>query len=106
MNHYRLDEIGKKEIVPGFKARFVHGKHMTLAFWEIVQGAELPSHNHPHEQIAVSREGIFVLKVGDEEHRMEAGSVVTIPSGMDHSGKALTGCRMIDVFYPVREDYR
>lgn len=23
-----------------------------------------------------------------------------------HSGRALTDCRVIDVFYPVREDYR
>lgn len=106
MPHYFLDKIAENQLIPGFKAKFVHGENMTLAFWEISEGAELPTHRHPHEQVAVSKEGIFLLKVEDEEHRMEPGSVVLIPPGAEHSGKAVTHCRLMDVFYPVREDYR
>jgi Uncharacterized conserved protein, contains double-stranded beta-helix domain len=32
------------------------------------------------------------------------GSIVVIPSNMPHSGVALTQCKIMDVFTPVRED--
>jgi quercetin dioxygenase-like cupin family protein len=34
------------------------------------------------------------------------GTVCAIPPDARHSGRALTACRIMDVFYPVREDYR
>jgi hypothetical protein len=37
---------------------------------------------------------------------MEEGEVAVIPSNIKHSGKTITDCYIIDVFYPVREDYR
>jgi quercetin dioxygenase-like cupin family protein len=36
---------------------------------------------------------------------MKTGSVAVIPSNARHSGKAVTACRILDVFYPLREDY-
>jgi hypothetical protein len=29
-----------------------------------------------------------------------------IPGGVEHSGRTLTTCRVIDIFSPAREDYR
>ena len=37
---------------------------------------------------------------------MTNGEVAVIPSGAVHSGRALTQCRFLDVFHPVREDYK
>ena len=34
------------------------------------------------------------------------GTVALIPSGVRHSGRAVTDCQLLDVFHPVREDYR
>jgi quercetin dioxygenase-like cupin family protein len=41
-----------------------------------------------------------------EEKRLGPGSVVIIPPHAVHSGKSVTRSRVIDVFYPIREDYR
>ncbi len=101
-----LVDISEREIVPGYRARFVHGDKLTLAYWEVDPGAELPQHSHPHEQVANVLEGKFELTVDGESRVLEPGQVAVIPGGVPHSGKAITVCRLLDVFHPVREDYR
>jgi quercetin dioxygenase-like cupin family protein len=99
------NEIVEKEIVPGYHARFVHSENVTLAYWNIEEGKVLPKHAHPHEQVLNLIEGRFEVTIEDESKVLEAGSVVVIPSNVMHSGKSLTSCRIIDVFYPIRADY-
>lgn len=79
---------------------------MTIAFWEIESGAELPLHNHVHEQMTKVEEGQFELTVGGETKVYTKGMVAMIPPNVAHSGKALTSCKLLDVFQPVREDYK
>ncbi len=63
MGFLELKSITEKEIVPGYRARFVHGDNLTLAYWDVDPGAELPEHSHPHEQVANVLEGKFELTV-------------------------------------------
>ena len=42
----------------------------------------------------------------DRRTSSAAGQVFVIPPDVPHSGRALTRCRVLDVFAPVREDYR
>jgi len=79
---------------------------MTLAYWSFEPEVLVPDHAHPHEQVTNIVEGVFDLTVEGETHRLEAGSVFVIPPNASHSGKSITECCLIDVFYPVREDYR
>ena len=51
-------------------------------------------------------EGEFELTVGGESRVIKAGDVVVIPGNTPHSGKAVTDCRILDVFHPVRDDYK
>ena len=106
MNKIELNSIDEKEIVPGYFARFVHSENMTIAYWNIKAGSSLPAHSHPHEQISSMIEGEFELTVDGIPHLLETNDVFIIPSGIPHSGKAITDCKIIDTFYPVREDYR
>jgi len=106
MGFLDLKSINEKEIVPGFRARFVHSDNLTLAYWEVDPGAELPEHSHPHEQVANVLEGKFELTVDGESRQMEPGQVAVIPSNVPHGGKAVTKCRLLDVFHPIRDDYR
>lgn len=101
-----LDDIKGKEIVPGFHGKFIHSENMTLAYWDITAGSPLPEHTHPHEQVVNVIEGTLELTVEGETHVLRSGSVVVLPPHIPHSGKAVTNCKVIDVFHPVREDYR
>ena len=101
-----LEDIAQKEIVPGFHARFVHTDNNTLSYWKVEAGSSLPEHAHVHEQTSMVLEGKFELTVDGEARVLEPGKWAVIPSNVTHAGKALTDCTIMDVFYPVREDYR
>jgi quercetin dioxygenase-like cupin family protein len=101
-----LEEVPGKKILPGFRSKFVHSENMTVSYCTIKAGATLPEHAHPHEQITNMLEGEFEMVIDGETRILKANTVTVIPSNAKHSGRALTDCKIIDVFYPVREDYR
>lgn len=101
-----ISKIEQNEIIKGFKGRFVHANSFTIAFWEIEQGAILPQHSHIHEQTTQVIEGKLELVIGNVHSVLEPGMIANIPSNVIHSGKALTNCKVTDVFSPVREDYK
>lgn len=101
-----LKDIESKEIIKGYHGRFVHMKTYTLGFWEVEAGSEIPLHAHEHEQTTQVIEGEFEMTVGDNTKVFKPGMIVTIPSNVMHGGKAITDCKLSDVFCPVREDYK
>ena len=106
MPFIELETLEEKEPMPGFVGRFVHSASMTVVHWMIPAGVPLPEHSHPQEQVVNVIDGEFELTIDGETARLGPRSVAIVPSNAVHSGKALTKCRIIDVFSPVREDYR
>lgn len=100
-----LSEIAPKEIMPGYHGKIVHGERMSVVFWEVAQGAEVPQHQHDHEQIMHVMEGTFEFTVNNHTQNYEAGDIVIIPSNQPHKGKALTACKLMDFFAPARTEY-
>jgi len=101
-----LTDIPSFEITRGFTARMFHTDGMTIAYVDVEAGAELPEHAHFHEQVSNMLEGEFEFVMGGEKMTLRTGDSLVIPSNMPHSGRALTRCRILDVFTPVREDFR
>ena len=101
-----LSEIEPKEIMPGYHGKLVHGKQMSWVFWDVQKDAIVPEHQHIHEQIMHVVEGTFEFTLNGEKGTYGPGDVVIIPSNVPHSGKALTACKLMDIFSPVREEYR
>lgn len=103
---HTLSSISPFEISKGFTARMIHTDNMTLAYVDVDEGADLAEHAHVHEQVLNMLEGRFELTVNGTPHILEPGDVYAIPSNVPHSGRGLTKCRILDVFNPVREDFR
>lgn len=102
----KLDQLATKEIIPGFFGKFIHTANVTIGHFTVKAGSVLPEHAHPHEQTTNLLEGELEMTVGGQTNVCKAGDVIVIPPNVKHAGKALTDCRLIDVFQPVREDYR
>ena len=98
-------DIVPKEIIKGFHGRFIHMNGFTYAYWEVEAGAEIPTHNHLHEQLMQVIEGEFEFTVDGETKIFTPGMVAKIPSYVPHGGKALTACKLTDIFCPAREEY-
>jgi quercetin dioxygenase-like cupin family protein len=106
MPFIKLEQLEQKEIVPGYKARFIHSENMTIAHWNIKRDAALPEHSHIHEQLSCVTQGEFELSIEGEKKILNSSQIAVIPANAKHSGRAITDCVIIDIFYPIREDYK
>ena len=102
----KLSEIPTKEYFPGYTGKMIHMQYMTLAYWEVEEGAEVPEHSHHHEQLMQVLEGRFEFCLKGVCREYGVGDMVVIPPFQKHSGKAITACKLMDIFSPVREDYK
>lgn len=101
-----LSSLVSKEIMPGYHGKMVHGEKLSWIFWTVEKDAEVPIHQHHHEQIMHVVEGEFEFTLDGKTSVYRADDVVVIPSDTPHGGKALTPCKLMDVFSPVREAYK
>ena len=103
----RLGEIAARAILDGsIRGHYAHANAMTIGEVHLDANCVVPMHDHPHEQLTYVIEGRFQFTVGGETTILEPGMVALIPGGVTHGGTTLTACKVVDVFAPVREDYR
>jgi quercetin dioxygenase-like cupin family protein len=63
-------------------------------------------HSHPHEQLVyVVKGGIRFDRDGDI-FDLYAGDSCVVEGGIEHQASALEASEVLDIFTPVREDYR
>ncbi len=105
MSFTSIRELAETEPVEGYRLRFVHTPGMTVSFWEVEPGSIMPEHAHPSEQVSIMVEGEFELTVDGETRTVSDGDIAVIASNVPHSGRAVTRCRIYDVFHPSRDDF-
>jgi quercetin dioxygenase-like cupin family protein len=100
-------QCSRHEIFPGVEIFTTAGEQMMLSFVEFQPHAVVPPHSHPHEQMGLLLEGELTFTIGDEVHRVRPGDMWRIPGGVLHSAVAGNQpVKALDVFHPIREDYR
>ena len=96
-----------KEVAPGIRIRTFWQQQMLIAMVELDANAVLPEHDHPHEQGGVVLSGELIFTIGGETRTCTAGDSYLIPGGVRHSAIAgANGAQVMDVFSPVREEYK
>jgi unsaturated pyranuronate lyase len=102
----KIKDIDPKQLAPGITGYYAHGTNMTFGLVELKKGASVPVHQHVHEQTTYIVEGQLDMVIGGEPCSLKEGMYHVIPPNIPHGAIAVTDCKAIDVFSPVREDYK
>ncbi len=101
------DECSRHNIFPGVDIATMAGEQMLLSVVTLAPRAVVEPHAHPHEQIGLLLEGELTFTIGGETRTLRPGEMWRIPGGVMHSavaGDAPT--KALDIFHPMRDDYR
>ena len=94
-------------IFPGVDIATAAGQSLMLSLVTFEPHARVEPHSHPHEQMGLLIEGELHFTIGGEEHLVRPGDMWRIPGGVEHSCHAgAQRVKALDVFHPVRDDYR
>jgi quercetin dioxygenase-like cupin family protein len=85
--------------------QMIHTETMTLARVYLRQGAVVPQHEHPNEQIVNVLEGQLRIVADGEVHVVSAGESLFVPANVPHDAEALEDSVVLDVFSPPRADW-
>ncbi len=101
------EECSRHTIFPGVTIATCAADKMMLSFVDIEPGATVSEHQHPHEQVGMVLEGRAMFTIGGEQKLMHKGDMYRIPGNVPHRVVALEeGLKALDIFYPIRDDYR
>jgi quercetin dioxygenase-like cupin family protein len=100
-------EQGRHTIFPGVTIRTAAGQGMSLSLADLEAGSVVEEHAHPHEQVGMIVKGRVVFTIGGEERTLGPGDFYRIPGGVRHKVVVLgEPAQALDIFAPVREEYR
>jgi len=102
-----LEDVEPFELAPGATGRPLFGERAMVNLVELEPGSVFPLHSHPHEQLGVVLRGEQVLVLDGVEYPLGPMDGYVIPAGGEHSARfGPDGATVLDIFQPVREDYR
>jgi quercetin dioxygenase-like cupin family protein len=100
-------EMGRHTIFPGVNVQTAACERLMMSVVDMKPGAVVEDHSHPHEQVGMVLGGKALFTIGGEEKTLVTGDLFRIPGGVVHRVVASEeGLRALDVFTPVRDEYR
>jgi quercetin dioxygenase-like cupin family protein len=101
------DEMSRHTIFPGVHIQTCAAEKMMLSVVDLAPNSVVEEHSHPHEQVGMVLQGRVLFFIGDEQKTLQAGDLFRIPGNVRH--KVVTfdePVRALDIFHPIRDDYR
>jgi len=95
-----------EQLTESIGRQVVHTASLTVARITLREGAIVPSHQHPNEQVANVVEGRLRFTIGEEVRTVAAGESVVVPPDVPHEVVALDDSVVFDVFAPPRVDWQ
>ena len=100
-------ECARHTIFPGVDIRTCAADKMMLSLVDLAPHSVVEEHSHPHEQVGMLLSGQATFYIGDEQKTLKAGDFYRIPGHVRHKVIVLDQpTKAIDIFCPVREEYR
>lgn len=103
----RAADVDPVEMMPGvWRRTLATGERMMIAHVTLDEGATVPAHSHPHEQLGYVVEGRIRMTISGRDADFEPGDSYFIPGHVEHAAAATTDCLVLDIFSPPRDEYR
>lgn len=103
----RFDDVRSFELAAGVTGRPLFGDGAMLNLIEFEPGSTVPLHSHEHEQLGIVLRGMQALVVAGTAYELGPLEGYVLPGSVPHSAYCgPEGALVLDVFRPVREDYR
>ena len=100
-------ECANHTVFPGVTLQTCAADKMMMSLAKLEPDSVVAEHSHPHEQVGMVLEGRVTFHIGGESKTLEPGDMFRIPGNVKHRVVALDqGAKVLDIFCPVREDYR
>jgi quercetin dioxygenase-like cupin family protein len=92
---------------PGMKRQVLaHSDQLMLVRHYFEEGWVGVRHSHPHHQLVYVVSGAIRADVAGRVFDVRSGDSFVVDGGVEHQASALEESEVLDVFTPVREDYR
>ncbi len=102
-----FDDVTPFTLIEGVEGRPLFGEGAMVNVIEFGAGSTVPAHSHPHEQLGIVLRGMQALVIDGVAHELGPMEGYVLPGNVEHSAYCgPEGATVIDIFCPVREDYR
>ena len=106
MQLYNWDSIAEEPLNPLISRKVIHTERMTVCRIRLKKGAVVPTHSHENEQVTMIESGALRFTFEHSDKVIRSGDTLTIPPHAPHRVEALEDSLAVDLFSPVREDWR
>jgi quercetin dioxygenase-like cupin family protein len=101
---FTVDELPADFLRPGTERRSIRLGEVLFMFISFDRPTVSPPHDHQWDSIIYVDRGEFDVTVGDAQQRLTPGQGTVVPAGVRHTLTTGPGSRLIEVWYPVKQE--
>jgi quercetin dioxygenase-like cupin family protein len=101
---YNLHTMPIENITPQFSKQSLAGEKQMVVWANLKKGGHAASHSHKEEQTFWVTSGRMELRIEEDRFDCPEGSVITVPSLVEHEATALEDTTFISFLSGVRAD--
>ncbi len=101
---FSVEELPSDFLRPGTERRSIRLGEVRFMFISFDRPTLSPPHEHEWDSIIYVDRGEFEVTVAEEKRMLAPGQGTVVPAGVRHTLTTGPGSRLIEVWYPVKED--
>ncbi len=101
---FKVEELPSDFIRPGTERRAIRLGEAMFMFISFDRPTVSPLHDHTWDSIIYVDNGEFDVTVGGKQEKLTRGQGTVVPAGVKHTLTTGPGSRLIELWYPVKED--
>ena len=101
---FSVAELPADFLRPGTERRSIRQGEVLFMFISFDRPTVSPPHDHQWDSIIYVDRGEFEITVGEQQQRLTPGQGTVVPAGVRHGLTTGPGSRLIEVWYPVKQE--